>query len=166
MDVVMWGTRGSLAAPGPDTVHHGGNTSCVEVRAEDDGVLVLDAGTGIRGLGASLEPLPRRIDLLLTHYHMDHIQGLGFFAPLLRAEANVGIWGPGRDSRELRARLESYLSPPLFPVRLEDLSTSVELHEIPDEPFEIQGCRVSAGLVSHPGPTLGYRIEHAGASLA
>ncbi len=81
MRVQLWGTRGSLASPGPETARYGGNTSCVEVRGTDGTVLVLDAGTGIRALGAMLSPAARRVDVLLTHLHMDHIQGLGFFAP-------------------------------------------------------------------------------------
>ena len=81
MRVTLWGTRGSLATPGPETVRYGGNTSCVEVRGADGTVLVLDAGTGIRRLGATLGPETGRVDLLLTHLHMDHIQGLGFFRP-------------------------------------------------------------------------------------
>ena len=79
MKVTLWGTRGSLASPGPETARYGGNTSCVEVRGNDGTVLVLDAGTGIRRLGLSLPRSLRRVNILLTHLHMDHIQGLGFF---------------------------------------------------------------------------------------
>src|SRR5262249_61236492 len=82
MKVTLWGVRGSLASPGADTARYGGNTSCVEVRGDDGAVVILDAGTGIRPLGRSLPSSVRRIDLLLTHLHMDHIQGLGFFTPL------------------------------------------------------------------------------------
>src|SRR5436190_16203214 len=86
MRVTLWGTRGSLATPGPETARYGGNTSCVAVRGADGTVLVLDAGTGIRRLGAALSRTLRRVDLLLTHLHMDHLQGLGFFAPLYNPE--------------------------------------------------------------------------------
>ena len=81
MKVRLWGTRGSLASPGADTARYGGNTSCVEVRGDGGGVVVIDAGTGIRTLGRTLRGV-RRVDVLLSHLHMDHIQGLGFFAPL------------------------------------------------------------------------------------
>jgi phosphoribosyl 1,2-cyclic phosphodiesterase len=91
MKVTLWGTRGSLAAPGPETIRYGGNTSCVEVRGADGTLVVLDAGTGIRRLGATLGPELPRIDLLLTHLHMDHIQGLGFFEPLNRPGQEVHI---------------------------------------------------------------------------
>ncbi len=73
MDVTLWGTRGSLASPGPQTAGYGGNTSCVEVRGADGQLLILDAGTGIRPLSATLGAELRRVDILLTHLHMDHI---------------------------------------------------------------------------------------------
>src|SRR5512143_2906148 len=87
--VRLWGTRGSVAAPGNDTVRYGGNTSCVEVRGGDGTLLVLDAGTGIRPLGRALGTAPPRLHVLLSHFHMDHIQGLGFFAPLFAPEVET-----------------------------------------------------------------------------
>ncbi len=121
MKVTLWGTRGSLAAPGPETIRYGGNTSCVEVRGDRDGLLVLDAGTGIQRLGATVRGSVGRIDLLLTHLHMDHIQGLGFFEPLYESAREIHIWGPPSPTLDLRTRLARYLSPPLFPIRLRDL---------------------------------------------
>jgi len=164
--VTIWGTRGSLASPGSDTAGYGGNTSCVEVRGADDTVLVLDAGTGIRPLGASLPQTMKRVDVLLTHLHMDHIQGLGFFAPLYRSDVEVHIWGPASTTQSLRARLARYLSPPLFPVHLRDLPCKIFLHEVPCGDFQIGSFAVSSALVCHPGPTVGYRIETDEASLA
>src|SRR6476660_2971635 len=117
MKVTLRGTRGSMANAGPDTVRYGGNTSCVEVRGDEGTVLVLDAGTGILGLGDAL-PYAPRIDILLTHLHMDHIQGLGFFKPLFRPDVEVHIWGPPSVTLSMRERLARYLSPPLFPVRI------------------------------------------------
>lgn len=167
MRVTLWGTRGSLAAPGPETARYGGNTSCVEVRAEDGTLLVLDAGTGIRRLGDSVVDGLARVDLLLTHLHMDHIQGLGFFEPLFRPSVEVHIFGPSSTTQDLRARLGRYLSPPLFPVRLRDLPRQPVLHDaVRLGRFEIGPFTVHAELVCHPGPTLGYRIEGDGGSLA
>jgi phosphoribosyl 1,2-cyclic phosphodiesterase len=166
MKVTLWGTRGSLAAPGPETVRYGGNTSCVEVRGEDGTLLVLDAGTGIRGLGMTIGPEVPRIDLLLTHLHMDHIQGLGFFEPLNRPGQEVHIWGPSSTTLDLRSRLARYLSPPLFPIHLRDLPCRLTLHDVPLGGFEIGGLQIAAALVLHPGPTVGYRITEHGASLA
>jgi len=166
MRIKLWGTRGSLAAPGADTARYGGNTSCVEVRGDDGTVLILDAGTGIRSLGNTFDPSVRRVDLLLTHLHMDHIQGLGFFRPLHDPKVAVHIWGPASTTMDLRTRLQRYLSPPLFPVHLRDLPCALELHEIPDHHFEIGEFTVSAALVCHPGPTVGYRIGNNGATMA
>jgi phosphoribosyl 1,2-cyclic phosphodiesterase len=91
MKVKFWGTRGSVASPGRSTARYGGNTSCVEVMGEDGTRLVLDAGTGIRELGSTLPKDQRRVDVLLSHLHLDHIQGLGFFAPLFDASMEVHI---------------------------------------------------------------------------
>jgi phosphoribosyl 1,2-cyclic phosphodiesterase len=161
MRVTLFGTRGSVPAPGPETARYGGNTASVEVRADDGTVLVLDAGTGIRGLGAQLPPELERVDILLTHLHMDHIQGLGFFAPLYRPDIEVHIWGPASSTLPLEARLSRYLSPPLFPVHLRDLP-GITCHELPNGPFEIGPFRIDTALVCHPDPTVGYRIEEAG----
>jgi phosphoribosyl 1,2-cyclic phosphodiesterase len=161
MRVTLFGTRGSVPAPGPETARYGGNTPSVEVRGDDGTVLVLDAGTGIRRLGAQLPPGLRRVDILLTHLHMDHIQGLGFFAPLFRADVEVHIWGPASSTLPLEARLSRYLSPPLFPVHLRDLP-GITCHELPNGPFEIGPFRIDTALVCHPDPTVGYRIEEAG----
>ena len=166
MKVKLWGTRGSLATPGPETVRYGGNTSCVEVRGGDGTRLVLDAGTGIRRLGAGVGPEAGRVDVLLTHLHMDHIQGLGFFRPLDQPGQEVHIWGPSSTTLDLRARLSRYLSPPLFPVRLRDLPCRLTLHDVPAHEFQIGALRIKAALVCHPGPTLGYRITQGSLSIA
>jgi phosphoribosyl 1,2-cyclic phosphodiesterase len=165
MRVTLFGTRGSVAAPGPETARYGGNTSTVEVRGADGTVLVLDAGTGIRRLAARLPADTARVDILLTHLHMDHIQGLGFFGPLYHPGIEVHIWGPASSTLALDARLSRYLSPPLFPVHLRDLPR-VACHEVPRAPFEIGPFRVRASLVCHPNPTVGYRLEERGRSLA
>ena len=166
MRLTLWGTRGSVAAAGPETVRYGGNTSCVEVRAADGSVLVLDAGTGVRRLGAALRGETGRVDVVLTHLHMDHIQGLGFFAPFFEQDREVHVWGPPSTTQALRERLTRYLSPPLFPVRLRELPCRLILHDVPQEWFEIGPFRVNAALVCHPGPTVGYRIAADGATIA
>src|SRR5579862_2974356 len=126
----MWGTRGSISTPGPETIRYGGNTSCLEVRGRKGELVILDAGTGIRRLGEHVTPDVRRIDILLTHLHMDHIQGLGFFGPLYDPRREVHIWGPASTTMDLRTRLSRYLSPPLFPVLLRDLPCKLTLHEL------------------------------------
>ncbi len=165
MRVTFWGTRGSLASPGVETVRHGGNTSCVEVVNRAGDLIVLDAGTGIRRLGQAIRDDTPRVDVLLTHLHMDHIQGLGFFDCLYREGCNVHIWGPASTTMTLRSRLSRYLSPPLFPVRLRDLPCGLTLHDVPFGRFEVPGFTVQCGLVCHPGPTVGYRLEADGVSV-
>jgi len=166
MKITLWGTRGSLPSAGSDTVRYGGNTSCVEVRCQSDTCLILDAGTGIRRLGAAIEPDLARVDILLTHLHMDHIQGLGFFDPLYRPNLEVHVWGPPSTTLHLRARLARYLSPPLFPVNLRELPCNLTLHDVPLGRFHIGRLTVTAALVCHPGPTVGYRITEGATSVA
>ena len=166
MIVRLWGTRGSLASSGPETAGYGGNTASVEIVGADGAILALDAGTGIRRLGAAIDPSAERVDILLTHLHMDHIQGLGFFAPFFRPSGESHVWGPASATMDLRTRLTRYLSPPLFPVRIRDLDARVMLHDAPDDPVNIGGFEVVAQHVIHPGPTVGYRISADGASVA
>lgn len=166
MKVTLWGSRGSLATPGPDTQYYGGNTACVEVRGNDGSLLALDAGTGIRRLGATVGSQTTRVDILLTHLHMDHIQGLGFFGPLYTPGLDVHIWGPPSTTMRLHERLSRYLSPPLFPVRLRELPCELTLHDVPLGEFAIGSLNVRASLVCHPGPTVGYRISENGSTVA
>ncbi len=158
MNVVFRGVRGSLPSPRPETARYGGNTSCVEVRAAPDSICVLDAGTGIRAVDGKAAEVAR-VDVLITHLHMDHILGLGFFRLLYQPDLEVHLWGPPSATETLHGRLTRYLSPPLFPVRLGDLPCRLELHDAPRGRFEVPGLTVTADLVCHPGPTLGYRLQ-------
>jgi len=163
----VWGCRGSMAKPGPTTLRYGGNTSCIEVRLSDGSVLVLDAGTGVVDLGAELaREAPAKIHLLLTHLHMDHIEGLGFFAPLWNPAAVIEVWGPPSPTMSLSERLSRYLSPPLFPVQLSDIPAQITFHDAPEAQWNIGTATVDASPVEHPGPTLGFRITEHGRSLA
>jgi phosphoribosyl 1,2-cyclic phosphodiesterase len=155
--VCLWGTRGSIASAGPETVEYGGNTACAEIEGRDGTVIILDAGTGVRRVGDTYRE-PRRLDILLTHLHMDHIQGLGFFGPFFQKDFEIHVWGPPSATQDLRTRLTRYLSPPLFPVRLRDVAARLELHDAPMGEFNIGGLTVATQMVIHPGPTMGYRI--------
>jgi phosphoribosyl 1,2-cyclic phosphodiesterase len=162
----VWGCRGSVAAPGPDTVKYGGNTSCVEVRLESGHAIVLDAGTGMRPLGVQMQnDLPSELHIMLTHLHMDHLQGLGFFRPLFAPGIDIHIWGPTSPVQHLAERIAMYLSPPLFPVRLEDVPSTLTFHDAPEEPVTIGSATIRAAKVTHQGPTVGYRIEENGRAL-
>jgi len=160
----LWGTRGSLARSGPETVRYGGDTSSVEVRPADGGLIVLDAGSGIVRLGENIGTPPPRIDILLSHLHMDHIQGLGFFTPLYSEDIVVHIWGPATAALDLRSRLSRYLSPPLFPVRLRDL-VGFEIHDLAPGTMQLGQVAVTADVVCHPGHTFGFRLQEGSAAL-
>jgi phosphoribosyl 1,2-cyclic phosphodiesterase len=167
MKAKIWGCRGSLATPGPSTVRYGGNTSCVEVTSSTGATLVLDAGTGIRPLGVSLVARGvTDLHLLLTHLHLDHVEGLGFFAPLFEPGSVVTIHGPRQEEVSLRDRIAGYLSPPFFPVPFERIPAAIEFVEIWEDRWALDGVRVSSAPVHHPGPTVGYRLEEKGRSLA
>jgi phosphoribosyl 1,2-cyclic phosphodiesterase len=163
----IWGCRGSIPTPGAETVRYGGNTSCLEIVLGDGTVLVFDAGTGIRNLGRELEARgPRRIHLLLTHLHLDHLEGLRFFEPMWDEAVEVDIWGPPSPTMGLRERIARAFSPPLFPVELADVPARVKFHDVPRRRWWIGEAVLSANFVVHPGPTVGYRIETNGSTLA
>ena len=167
MRLTIWGCRGSVPTPGPDTFRYGGNTSCVEVSLDDGTILVLDAGTGIRALGFDLlERGAQRVHLLLTHLHLDHLEGLRFFAPLWDERATLDIWGPPSPVSSLQERIARSFSPPLFPIDLREVPAQVTFHDVPREPWTVDGTRLVADLVAHPGPTVGFRIETATSSFA
>jgi len=165
MKATLWGTRGSLASPGPDTVRYGGNTSCVSIEGSEGTHLILDAGTGIRCLGLNLPEEVRRVDILLTQLHMDHIQGLPFFSPLRRSGVEVHMYGPASTTLSLRSRLMRYLSPPLFPVSIRELPCDLFFHELPAKPVDIGEFKVKSQLIIHPNPTMGFRVEAKDASF-
>lgn len=161
----VWGCRGSLPTPGEATVRYGGNTSCVEIRCDDQIALVLDAGTGIKRLGDTMAT-SSRVNLLLTHLHLDHLEGLRFFAPLWEEGVEIHIWGPPSPVHSLQERIARSFSPPLFPIDLADLPSTVVFHDVPDHGWEVEGIRVLASPVSHPGSTVGYRLELDGRTFA
>jgi phosphoribosyl 1,2-cyclic phosphodiesterase len=162
--VKVWGARGSVPTPGPSTNRYGGNTSCLQLTLSDGRLLVLDAGSGIRNLGLRLAGRARRIDILLTHLHLDHIQGLMFFAPLFMPDAEIVIWGPPA-AETLPERLARYLSPPLTSLHLHELPARISFRACPKGEWEIGPTRIHAAPVAHPGPTHGYRVSEGDTSL-
>ena len=165
MRVRLWGVRGSIPVPGLGAAGFGGNTSCVQVTAADGSELILDAGTGIRELGAAIEGGHRRLYVLLSHLHLDHIQGLMFFAPLFDRDVQVTVWGPPGAGRTLRERLARYISDPLSPIEIRELPARVTFEDAPPTPWHVGDIELKASLVAHRGPTLGYRLSEGGASL-
>ena len=157
MKISLRGVRGSIPTTGPETAYYGGNTSCTVV-SEKDWMLVLDGGSGMQKFNLLNNTGIKRIDILLTHLHLDHIQGLGFFNPFFDPSLDVHIWGPVSNTNSLHSRLSRYLSPPLFPVLLRDLPCKLILHEIENSSFEIGPFNIQSRYVIHPGPTVGFRI--------
>ena len=158
MRVRVRGCRGTIATSGADTMRYGGNTSCVEVRLASARVLILDAGTGIRELGAELAAEGvRRIDLLLTHLHVDHLEGLGTFAPIWSPDVELHVWGPSSPVASLAERVATYFSPPLFPVTLSEAPARMEFHDASGHEWELDGARSAAGAGVHPRAAGGAR---------
>ena len=168
MRVRFWGTRGSLATPEPTALRYGGNTPCVEVRAADGTLLVLDCGTGAYGLGQALVGAggpPPRGHLLLTHTHWDHIQGFPFFAPLRVPGGEWDVYAPGGPGQRLRGVLGGQMGYEYFPLDLGQLAAAVRFHDLGEGGFDAGGVRVTACYLNHPALTLGYRLEAGGAVL-
>jgi phosphoribosyl 1,2-cyclic phosphodiesterase len=156
----IWGSRGSIASPGPDTVRYGGNTSCVEVRLRDGSLLLLDAGTGARPLGIELmRGPPERIHLLLTHLHVDHVEGLGAFEPIWSPGIELHVWGPPSPIASLEERIATYFSPPLFPVHLSEVPATTVFRDAMEDPWTIGSATVWSQPIMHAGQTVGYRIR-------
>ena len=171
MRVRFWGTRGSIAMPGPSTVRYGGNTVCVELRSDSGALVVLDCGTGARLLGQQLarELLatgePRRGSLLIGHTHWDHIQGLPFFAPLFDDGSTWDVYGPRGLGASLGQTLAGQMQYTYFPVSLEQLTAQVAFHDLVEGSFEVGDLRITTQYLNHPALTLGYRIEGDGVTV-
>jgi phosphoribosyl 1,2-cyclic phosphodiesterase len=165
MRVKVWGARGSIPSPGPETTRFGGNTSCVEVTLSDGTTVVLDAGTGLRNLGLRMTGEGRQVNILLTHLHLDHIQGLMFFAPAFSPESELVIWGPEAPDAPLLDRIARYISAPLAPVEVRELPCRVSFKDAPHTEWRIGSATVRAASITHRGPTLGYRITDGDTSL-
>jgi phosphoribosyl 1,2-cyclic phosphodiesterase len=164
MKVKVWGARGSVPAPGPEMNRYGGNTSCVQITLSTGEQLILDAGTGIRTLGMNLLADPH-VNILLTHLHLDHIQGLMFFPPCFRAESEITIWGPASPEASLEDRIARYISAPLSPVEVRELPCEVSFRDTPATEWTIGPATIRAEAVTHRGPTLGYRVTDGDTSI-
>ena len=163
MRVELLGVRGSVPVPGESTARYGGNTACVRTTLSDGTTLILDAGTGIRAL--DVRPESGEIHILVTHLHLDHIQGLLFFAPFFDSEAEIVVWGPPPETPPLRDMLARYLSSPLSPIEIRELPARVSFRAFPLEGCSIGSATVQAARVLHRGVTLGYRIDDGAASV-
>ena len=169
MQVRFWGTRGSIAVPGEKTSKYGGNTSCVEVRAEDGTVIVLDCGTGARELGQSLlrsASGPLRIHMFIGHTHWDHIQGFPFFAPAFLPDTEMNVYAPAGFQRRVEDAIAGQMQYSYFPITLRDLRSRIHFTELEEGFFRVGDVLVQTQYLNHTAPTLAYRISSGGATVA
>ena len=165
----FWGTRGSISVPEPGTLHYGGNTTCVEVRADDE-IIALDAGSGIRSLGIALEKEfqsePIRLSLLITHAHWDHIQGLPFFAPAYDKKNEICVRGYDGVDMSFAEIMAEPMKAPFFPIAMRELSARVDIKKLTEMEFSLGKVQVRARFVNHPGICAGYRLFTSAGSIA
>src|SRR5215467_14881650 len=169
MKIRFWGVRGSVPAPGPETIRYGGNTACVSVHTHTGGLVIIDMGTGLMQLGNALLAGPfgtgqGRATILLSHTHWDHIQGLGFFAPVFVAGNSFTVWGPGGSPEMLEAILEGQMDPNFSPLQtLKNFSAKFDVHAIDlGAPLVVDGLTITAREHPHGATAaLAFRITEA-----
>jgi phosphoribosyl 1,2-cyclic phosphodiesterase len=165
----FWGTRGSISVPDRGTLGYGGNTTCVEVRADGE-IIVLDAGSGIRSLGVALEKefhsQPIKLSLLITHAHWDHIQGLPFFAPAYEKKNEIRVRGYDGVDMSFSEIMAEPMKAPFFPIAMRELSARIDIKKLTEMEFSVGKVRVRAKFVNHPGVCAGYRLFTTGGSIA
>ena len=165
----FWGTRGSISVPGRGTLRYGGNTTCVEVRADGE-IIALDAGSGIRSLGIALEKEfqsePIKLSLLITHAHWDHIQGLPFFAPAYGKKNEIRVRGYDGVDMSFAEIMAEPMKAPFFPIAMRELSARIDIKKLTEMEFSFGKVQVRARFVNHPGVCAGYRLLTSAGSIA
>lgn len=168
MKIKFWGVRGSIPTPGKQTVRYGGNTPCIEVRLDDDELIIFDAGSGIRNFGDDLTNNEASLNahLLITHPHWDHIQGFPFFKPAFIPGNKLTIFATERPEKSLSEVISEQMNQIYFPVQLHELKAKIRFKPLKGEGvIRLPGCVVKTMYVNHPGFTMGYRLEYKGKSF-
>lgn len=162
MDVKFWGTRGSVPVPGENTLRYGGNTPCVEIRTTGNKIIILDAGTGIRALGNFIiqNNIEQPLNILISHYHWDHIQGIPFFVPIYQKGRQVNFFGIRGSEKSIQKLLSDQMDRDYFPIKIEDVAAEIKFeHIIPNTSFRLDGVKIDTFNVYHPSPTLTFKIK-------
>ena len=167
LKVTFYGVRGSCPCPSEANRRYGGNTACVVVEAPGEPPIILDLGTGLRQFGER-QPTDGsfRATAFLTHIHWDHVQGLPFFPPIDRHGATLDVYGPTQEEGSLHDVFGGFMRPPYFPVHFSELRGDIRFHDVLDEDVSVGGAKVRIRPVPHCGPTIGFRIETGGRSVA
>ncbi len=160
MRIRLWGTRGSIPVPGPDTIRYGGNTTCIEVRLNDGTIIIFDAGTGIRSLGLALmaEQQPLDLNLIFTHTHWDHLQGFPFFEPINDARARIAILSAAHAPAEMKQILIGQMDFKYFPINFKSLKAQLSFEAVERIEHHIGKAKLFSIPTNHPGSTFGYKL--------
>jgi phosphoribosyl 1,2-cyclic phosphodiesterase len=162
MYIRFWGTRGSIPVPGNKTLKYGGNTPCVEIRTSSDKMIILDAGTGIRELGNYIitNKIEQPFNILLSHYHWDHIQGIPFFIPIYQEGREITFYGIPGSHKSIQNLLSSQMEGDYFPIRIEEAAADIKFVQLsPNESFNLDGALIETIIVDHPSPTLTFKLR-------
>jgi phosphoribosyl 1,2-cyclic phosphodiesterase len=165
--VNFYGVRGSCPCPSQANRRYGGNTACVALQVKDEPPIIFDLGTGLRCFGDAQQPTqPFEGTALVTHIHWDHVQGLPFFSPIHRPGARLDIYGPVQQEGPLADVFGDFMRPPYFPVHFSDLQGEVQFHDTYEDDLAVGNAKVRVRPVPHCGPTVGYRVDWDGATVA
>jgi phosphoribosyl 1,2-cyclic phosphodiesterase len=166
MLIHVWGSRGSIAVSGKEFVKYGGDTTCLEVIPSSGEVLIIDAGTGIRGLGNKLVKEGKlNINLLLTHAHWDHLSGFPFFTPIYHKESVIRVYGPQTTQVSLKKTVSKTMTSPYFPIEFEDIHADISFLGMGNKSYTIGSVNISTIPLSHPNEGIGYRLDDDGRSF-
>jgi phosphoribosyl 1,2-cyclic phosphodiesterase len=166
MLIRCWGSRGSIPVSGKQYLRYGGNTTCLEIRTNDDKILIIDAGSGIREAGnALMENSHHDFTLLLTHAHWDHVMGFPFFKPIYSHKTNLNIWGCPFAQKSIKEMLAHIMAAPNFPVTFDSIHAKISYHDNCFEPYNLGSLTITPIPLSHPNQGTGYKFEENGKSF-